>query len=65
MLKILVKKLFQNYSLNMAGSQHERSACQSQQFGAAVKVNIYAKEHLTQCTSVNLQSYKLIIGKKY
>lgn len=53
MLTILVKNLFRNYSLNMAGSQCERSACQSPQFGAAVKVNICAKEHLTQCISVN------------
>jgi len=53
MLKILVKNLFQNYSLDMAGSQGERSACQSQKFGAAVKVNICAKEHLTQRISVN------------
>lgn len=40
MLKILVKKLFQNPSLTMAGSQCERSACQPQQFAAAVEVTI-------------------------
>lgn len=53
MLKILAKNLFQDYSLNMAGSQCEMSACQSQQFGAVVKVNMYAKERPTHCISIN------------
>lgn len=53
MLKIPIKIWFQNYSLNMAGSQCERSACQFQQFGAVAQVNIYAEMLLTQCLDVN------------
>lgn len=53
------KNVLQNYSLNMASSQCERSACQLQQLWAMVKVNIYVKEHLKQRVSVscaNLQT---------